>query len=134
MQNLSWMFLVGAACTSSPGLVGNDLDAVIQQYGPPVHAGAGPGSMQFAYHTRSGELLQDAVLAVDGVVVRCAADLVPNRPTAALDQWVGARIESVVAALGPARAITPGTASVAVEFASGTAMVVDGRVLGFTSR
>jgi len=134
MRNLSWIFLYGAACTSPTGLVGNDLDAVIQQFGPPVRAAAGSGSMQFAYRTSSGDLLPDAVLAVDGVVVRCAADLVPNRPTAALDHWVGARIESVVAALGPARTITQGTSSVAVEFASGTAMVVDGRVLGFAPR
>lgn len=120
-----------SACATSgnESLIGNDIDAVRARLGPPLQATAGGGAWSLGYHDRRGNEVPDAVLVVDDVVVRVAPDLVPNADVAGPERLLGARIEKVLEALGPARGMTVGTAGQTLDFGDLTLVVHEGRVV-----
>lgn len=130
MNRLALTVLALPACATSHDLLGDDLDAVRARLGPPLCATAGGGVWQLGYLDTHGREVPDAVIVVDDVVVRVAPDLVPAATGGPdTDNLTGARIETVLARLGPARSCTFGTDGTTLQFGDRTLQVIDGRVL-----
>lgn len=120
------------ACAANPAgssLIGADLDEVRRHLGPPLACTAGGGTWTMSYRDESGAVVDDAITAVDEVVVAVRPDLQPNHHEGR-DRWTGARIEELVAALGEGAVRARGAATVEVEFGAARFLVADGRVVG----
>lgn len=110
-------------------LLGADLDAVRAALGSPLGCRIGRGVLQFAYAGPRG-VLPDAVVVVDGVVVRMHADLRCSPPASSPFDLLGAEVEAACGACGPwLRTEVRGTCRV-ITFAGAIVIACEGRIVG----
>ncbi len=101
-------------------LLGADFDEVRARFGAPVGCTSGGGVLTFAYPGPRG-VIPDAVVVVDGIVVRVARGIQRAAAPAGLPSLVGAHPEAAFARFGPVlRAVASRAGR---EFAFATAVV-----------
>lgn len=110
-------------------LLGADFDTVRAALGPPVGCRIGPGVLWFAYPGPRG-VVADAVVVVDGVVVRMREGLRPVPAPSSPHDLLGADVEAAFARGGPwLRAETRGACRV-ITFAAMVVTTCEGRIVG----
>jgi hypothetical protein len=133
-MNRAWIMsttLLLGACAGPGGsgdLLGSDLSAVRSRLGPPLSATVGGGVWRLAYHDAGGSVVEDAVVAIDGVVVRAAADVRPNQAGGA-PAWTGATVRDLVTALGEVRVDSVGQGGTEITCGGMRFVVADGRIV-----
>jgi hypothetical protein len=114
-----------------PSLLGDDIDAVRERLGPPIHCTYGGGAWTLAYKNAFGDIVSDAVHVVDDVVIGITPGLLPNNGGGE-QRWNGARVEELVQRFGPGKVIAHGQGAVEIGFGRRSYLVADGRVIGTT--
>lgn len=120
--------------TSEPAvaadLCGRDVATAHAWLGAPLACTFHDHEVWLGYHDGDGTLRADAVVFVDGVVVRAAARLRANSRAA----WGGQFVERVLPAFGRLLALLPARAGLQLVFASSCVFVHDGRVVHVAPR
>ncbi len=103
-HSLLWVTFMTSATVAHDSLLGADLDAVRERYGPPQGCEASGGVLTFAYPGPGG-LIADAVVVVDGIVVRIDPRLKRSPAVVGPAALLGAHIEAAIAELGAVREV-----------------------------
>lgn len=111
-------------------LLGADVGAVCSQCGPPLGLAIVGDELRLAYAGSDGHRIDDAVVVVDGVVVRVAPTVraltAPNTP----ETMVGRRLEEVMAGFGTPLRLAKTSVGVELTFPNCVVTVHDGYVVG----
>ena len=105
-------------------LLAADFDEVRARFGAPVGCTTGGGVLTFAYPGPQG-VIPDAVVVVDGIVVRVARGIRCAPASAGLPSLVGAHAEAAVARFGPLLRVVANRAGSELEFATAVVTVRD---------
>lgn len=110
-------------------LLGADVGAVCSHCGPPLALSIVGDELRLAYAGGDGQRIEDAVVVVDGVVVRIAPTLRALRTPTAPETWVGRRLEEVMAGFGTPLRLAKTSVGVELTFPSCVVTVHDGYVV-----
>ena len=105
-------------------LLGADFDEVRARFGPPIGCTSGGGVLTFAYPGPRG-VIPDAVVVVDGIVVRVANGIRRAPASAGPQSLVGAHAEAAFARFGPVLHAVASRAGRELEFAGAVVTVRD---------
>lgn len=111
-------------------LRGHDVATVHARLGAPLACTFHDHEVWLGYHDDEGTLRAEAVVFVDGVVVRAATKLRANVRAA----WGGQFVERMLPAFGRLLAMLPARAGLQLVFAGSHVFVHDGRVVHVAPR
>jgi len=129
-HSLLWVtFMTSCATVSRDSLLGADFDAVRARYGCPVSCSAGGGVLTFAYPGPTG-VIADAVVVVDGIVVRVDPSVQTAPPVIGPAALLGAHVETAVEQLGIVREVVTSNSTSELVFDGASVTVCEGYVVG----
>jgi hypothetical protein len=111
-------------------LLGADVGTVCSRCGPPLALAIVGDELRLAYAGGDGKRIDDAVVVVDGVVVRIAPALRALHAKSSPDTMVGRRLEEVMAGHGTPLRLAKTTIGFELTFPTCVVTVHDGYVVG----